>query len=96
MEGERSKIVGFDRMPIFGGIAQPFAVLLSLLMNWLHGFFGNYGWSIIAITIIMRLVIWPVTARGTRAMKKMSKLAPMMQEIKEKHKDNPQKCSKRQ
>ena len=91
MEGERSKIVGFDRMPIFGGIAQPFAVLLSLLMNWLHGFFGNYGWSIIAITIIMRLVIWPVTARGTRAMKKMSKLAPMMQEIKEKHKDNPQK-----
>ena len=38
MEGERSKIVGFDRMPIFGGIAQPFAVLLSLLMNWLHGF----------------------------------------------------------
>ena len=91
MEGERSKIVGFDRMPIFGGIAQPFAVILSLLMNWLHGFFGNYGWSIIAITIIMRLVIWPVTARGTRAMKKMSKLAPMMQEIKEKHKDNPQK-----
>ena len=91
MEGERSKIVGFDRMPIFGWIAQPFAVLLSLLMNWLHGFFGNYGWSIISITIIMRLVIWPVTAKGTRAMKKMSKLAPMMQEIKEKYKDNPQK-----
>ena len=91
MEGERSIIVGFDRMPIFGWIAQPFAVLLSLLMNWLHGFFGNYGWSIISITIIMRLVIWPVTAKGTRAMKKMSKLAPMMQEIKEKYKDNPQK-----
>ena len=32
MEGERSKIVGFDRMPIFGGIAQPFAVLLSCLL----------------------------------------------------------------
>ena len=94
LEGDRSKIVGFDRMPIFGFVAQPFAVLLSLLMNWLHGFFGNYGWSIISITIIMRLVIWPVTARGTRAMKKMGKLAPMMQEIKEKYKDDPQKMQK--
>ena len=91
LDGERKEIVGFDRMPIFGFFAEPFAVLLSWLMNVLHGALGNFGWAIISITVIMRLLIWPITAKGTRAMKKMSKLAPMMQEIKEKHSNNPQK-----
>ena len=91
LDGERKEIVGFDRMPIFGFFAEPFAVLLSWLMNVLHGALGNFGWAIISITVIMRLSIWPITAKGTRAMKKMSKLAPMMQEIKEKHSNNPQK-----
>ncbi|MBT7981883.1 MAG: membrane protein insertase YidC [Akkermansiaceae bacterium] len=91
LDGERKEIVGFDRMPIFGFFAEPFAVLLSWLMNLLHSGLGNFGWAIISITVIMRLSIWPITAKGTRAMKKMSKLAPMMQEIKEKHSDNPQK-----
>jgi len=91
LEGERKEIVGFDRMPIFGFFAEPFAVLLSWLMNLLHSGLGNFGWAIISITVIMRLLIWPITAKGTRAMKKMSKLAPMMQELKEKHSDNPQK-----
>jgi YidC/Oxa1 family membrane protein insertase len=63
-------------------------------MNLLHSGLGNFGWAIISITIIMRLSIWPITAKGTRAMKKMSKLAPMMQEIKEKHSKNPQKIQK--
>lgn len=94
LEGERKEIVGFDRMPIFGFFAEPFAVLLSWLMNLLHSGLGNFGWAIISITIIMRLSIWPITAKGTRAMKKMSKLAPMMQEIKEKHSKNPQKMQK--
>ena len=91
LDGERKEIVGFDRMPIFGFFAEPFAVLLSWLMNVLHGALGNFGWAIISITVIMRLSIWPITAKGTRAMKKMSKLAPLMQEIKEKHSNNPQK-----
>ena len=91
LDGERKEIVGFDRMPIFGFFAEPFAVLLSWLMNLLHSGLGNFGWAIISITVIMRLSIWPITAKGTRAMKKMSKLAPMMQELKEKHSQNPQK-----
>ena len=91
LDGERKEIVGFDRMPIFGFFAEPFAVLLSWLMNVLHGALDNFGWAIISITVIMRLSIWPITAKGTRAMKKMSKLAPLMQEIKEKHSNNPQK-----
>ncbi len=91
LDGRRKEIVGFDRMPIFGFFAEPFAVLLSWLMNVLYSGLGNFGWAIISITVIMRLLIWPITAKGTRAMKKMSKLAPMMQEIREKHSNNPQK-----
>ena len=45
-----------------------------------------FGLGMIVFTILIRLVIWPVYAKSTRTMKRMSKLTPMMTEIKEKYK----------
>jgi YidC/Oxa1 family membrane protein insertase len=66
-------------------------MLVALIM--LKGFCGSYGWAIIVLTIIVRIVFWPVTQKANNSMKKMQKLQPMVTEIKAKFKDNPQQMN---
>lgn len=51
---------------------------------------GSYGWSIIILTVIVRLIFWPVTQKSNESMKKMQQLQPQIKELREKYKDNPQ------
>lgn len=71
--------------------------LISYPMNWLinvfHGWFGNWGWAIVAMTIVVRLLIWPLYLKSYRSMKAMSSLQPEMQKLKEKYPDDQQKVS---
>lgn len=71
--------------------------LLSYPMNWLinifHGWFGNWGWAIVAMTFVVRLIIWPLYRKSYMSMKRMSLLQPKMQELKEKYPDDQQKVS---
>jgi YidC/Oxa1 family membrane protein insertase len=70
---------------------------LLLGMNTLHSVLGfSYGWAIIAITVIIKLVFWPLTQASTRSMKRMQELAPQMKALQEKYKDDPQKLSQKQ
>jgi len=66
--------------------------LLTFLI-WLKGFCGSYGWSIIILTIIVRLIFWPITQKANNSMKKMQKLQPMIQELKEKYKNDQQQLN---
>jgi YidC/Oxa1 family membrane protein insertase len=93
LDRERVEMTGFGRMPIFGWMAKPFSKPLSSLMDFLYGVFGNYGWAIICITLIIRFAIWPLHIKSQRTMKRMSLLQPKMKELKEKYKDNPQKMN---
>ena len=63
--------------------------LLWLLIK-LHGMIGSYGWSIILLTVIVRTVFYPVTAKANVSMRKMQSIGPKVQAIREKYKDNPQ------
>jgi YidC/Oxa1 family membrane protein insertase len=54
-----------------------------------------YGWAIIAITVIIKVVFWPLTQASTRSMKRMQALQPQMNAIKEKYKDDPVKMNKK-
>lgn len=67
---------------------------LARLLLWvlirLKGLCGSYGWSIIILTILVRLLFWPATAKANASMKKMSKVQPQIQKLREKYKDNPQ------
>ncbi len=63
--------------------------LLSFLI-FLKGICGSYGWSIITITIIVRLLFWPITQKANKSMKRMQKLQPQMKAIREKYKDDSQ------
>jgi len=62
---------------------------LFALLSWLHGIFGNWGWAIIALTAIIRIVLYPLTYKGMVSMQKMKELAPKMKELKEKYKGDP-------
>lgn len=62
-------------------------------LNRLHSLTGNWGVSIILLTFVVRMLFWPLTQKGAENMKKMSELSPQMKELREKHKNNPQKLN---
>ncbi len=57
-------------------------------MNFIHGIVPNYGVAIIILTIVTRLLFWPLAQISYKSMNEMRKLQPLMQEIREKHKDD--------
>jgi YidC/Oxa1 family membrane protein insertase len=76
----------------FGGFFGFFSKALLLGMNWLNSALGlPYGWAIIAITVIIKTLFWPLTRASTRSMKRMQALQPQMKAISEKYKDDPVK-----
>jgi len=80
-----------DLIMDYGGFFGFFAKALLLSMNGLHAVGLKYAWCIIAITIIIKLLFWPLTAISTRSMKRMAELQPQMKAIQEKYKDDPAK-----
>jgi YidC/Oxa1 family membrane protein insertase len=74
-----------------------FSKALLLVMNWLHSALSvSYGWAIIVITVLLKIIFWPLTAASTRASQKMAALAPQIAALKEKHKDDPAKFQTKQ
>lgn len=57
-------------------------------MNFIHSYIPNYGIAIIILTIITRLIFWPLAGKSYKSMSDMRKLQPLMQEIREKYKDD--------
>jgi len=78
------------------GFFSFFAKALLLAMNTLHHALGfSYGWAVVAITVIIKVVYWPLTQASTRSMKRMQALQPQMNAIKEKYKDDQVKMNKK-
>ena len=78
------------------GWASMISKALLLSMNWLHDSLSfAYGWAIIAITVIIKAVFWPLTRASTRSMKRMQALQPQMKAIQEKFKDDPVKMNRK-
>ena len=84
-----------DGIMDFDGFFGFFAKALLLSMNGLHGFGLSYGWSIVAITFIIKMLFWPLTQASTRSMKRMGALQPQMKELQAKYKDDPQKMNRK-
>jgi len=73
----------------FDIIAKP----CLLLMNFIHGYIPNYGIAIIFLTIIVKLIFWPLGSKSYKSMGEMKKITPLMQEIREKYKNDKQKMN---
>ncbi|MDR2080826.1 MAG: membrane protein insertase YidC [Campylobacteraceae bacterium] len=63
------------------------------LLYFIHSKVGNWGWSIVIITILIRLVLYPLTYRGMVSMNKLKDLAPKIKELQAKYKDDKQKLN---
>jgi len=77
------------------GILWWFANPLFLLLKFLHDVFGNWGWSIIGLTVLVKLLFFPLSASSYRSMARMRKLTPKLQSLKEKYGDDKQQMSKK-
>ena len=64
---------------------------LVWVLNLFNGWIPNFGVAIILLTILVRLIFWPLTHKSTVGMKKMQELQPKMKKIQEQFKDNPQR-----
>lgn len=73
-----------------------FSKALLLSMNWLHHTLDlPYGWAIVAITVIIKAVFWPLTQASTRSAKRMQALQPQLKALQEKYKDDPVKSQRK-
>ncbi|MBU8849353.1 MAG: membrane protein insertase YidC [Desulfobacterales bacterium] len=73
----------------FNVIAKP----LLITMNTIHDVIPNYGIAIILLTILIKLIFWPLGTKSYKSMNEMKKVQPLMMEIREKYKDDKQKMN---
>jgi len=81
----------FMGLRIFRPISE---YILLPLLKFLNMFIPNWGFVIIIFSIIIKIVLYPLTKQSYKSMKKMQLLQPMIKELKEKHKEDPQKVQK--
>lgn len=67
-------------------IAEP----LFWLLKWLHGLIGNWGWAIVAMTILLKAAFFNLSAKGYKSMAKMRKVNPRIQALKERYGEDKQ------
>ncbi len=70
-------------------LAQP----LFWLLKTIHGFVGNWGWAIVLVTLIIKLVFYKLSETSYRSMANMRKMTPRLQSLKERYKDDRQKLN---
>ena len=88
---EAMKVMHISVFSWFEFIARP---MLRFLI-WLKGLCGSYGIAIILLTIIVRVIFWPITQKANNSMRKMQKIQPLIKDLREKYKNNPQELNSR-
>ncbi len=73
----------------FNVIAKP----LLVIMNMIHNVIPNYGIAIILLTVLIKLIFWPLGTKSYKSMNEMKKVQPLMMEIREKYKDDKQRMN---
>lgn len=82
-----------DQVMESGSILGWLENILKWALNLLYKIIPNYGVGIILLTLIIKVLLWPLTKKSTASTAKMSALQPRLKEIQEKYKDNPQKMN---
>jgi YidC/Oxa1 family membrane protein insertase len=70
---------------IYYGIFSPIAVPLLHALKWINGFAGNFGWSIILLTILINVAIFPLRHKSVVSMRKMQQLQPQVKAIQDRY-----------
>jgi YidC/Oxa1 family membrane protein insertase len=67
---------------------------LFILLNWVHNLFNNWGWAIIVVTFLLKLLFYPLSEASGRSMAKMKLLGPRMKSLQESYKDDREKLGR--
>lgn len=73
---------------VFGGVSEWLGKMLLALLRWFHDLIGNWGVSIVLLTVTVKLVTLPLTLKQMSSMKRMKEIQPEMNKIKEKYADD--------
>jgi YidC/Oxa1 family membrane protein insertase len=76
------------------GILAPIAKPLFKVLSFFHTLTGNWGWSIILLTLLVKLLFYPLSAAQYRSMAKMKKFTPRIAELRERHADDRERLNK--
>ncbi len=90
MDGGQEEVMNFGW---FGFISRPLLALLNIIHSFIVGISPAWawGWAIVILTLIVRLILWPLTAIQIRSSQRMGKLQGKIQEIKEKYNGDQQR-----
>jgi len=101
IERKLNKLDGVEATVNFGGFPVPrqygglpmewFGVPILKLMKWLYRYVPNYGVVIILITVVSKILFYPLTMKSVRSMKAMQALQPHVNSLRAKYKDDPRK-----
>jgi YidC/Oxa1 family membrane protein insertase len=92
----------YDRLAALGkhqeevmqfGFWSVISIVLLKSMKFFYKLIPNYGVAIIIITILIKLLFWPIQAKSIKSMKEMQKFQPLMNKLREKYKDDPQRMN---
>ena len=75
-------------------IIEPFALAIGFLLSFVYGYVPSYGISIAILTVIINIIIFPLTLRQTRSTKRMQDVQPELKKLQKKHKDNKEELNK--
>jgi YidC/Oxa1 family membrane protein insertase len=76
------------------GLLTVLAHPLFETLKWVHGIVGNWGWAIIIVTALIKLLFYPLSQASGRSMAKMRAIAPRMKQIQESFKDDREKLGR--
>ncbi|MDR3356927.1 MAG: membrane protein insertase YidC [Spirochaetaceae bacterium] len=77
----------------FWSILSPLETLLNWFLNLFYGLVPNYGVAIVLVTLLVKIVLFPLTKKSSEGTLRMQAMAPKIKEIQGKYKDNPQKMN---
>ena len=90
--------INFGGFPVprrWGGLPMEWVgVPILLLMNWVYGHVGNYGVAIILLTVVSKVLFYPLTVKSMRSMKAMQALQPQINALRNKYKSDPQRLQR--
>lgn len=86
---------GLERALKFGWFGLIGRFLLTALI-WIYGFVGNYGWAIVLLTVVIKIILYPLQHKAIVSMKKMQKVQPKVNALKDKYKKAKTDAEQRQ
>jgi YidC/Oxa1 family membrane protein insertase len=84
--------VGLEEIVEYGWwIIRPFTRMIVIVLLWMHQFIENYGVVIILFSVLTKMAFYPLTQKSMKSTQDLQKVQPLLKDLKEKHKDDPQK-----